>query len=239
MKGCILIIYTNATNHFIKILFDLCLKFVDYKNMGMFDRIFVEVKLPLPKAVENLKINWKKEEFQTKDLDNLMHTYRISKSGRLMFLDQKTEWVKDDSRFGGYINVISECWLKSKHTGKVFFYTTVCSNPEQKESDWMELVDQDQIDGADGFDYGLDFEAKFVDGVLKTLKLAKLDKYPIKDYLINHNKWVEEIKKKQAKLSYKIKNFLRNVIPNKGYYKAINYLNKFVELQTRAIRKLY
>jgi hypothetical protein len=207
--------------------------------MGMFDRIFVEVKLPLPKIVGNLKINWKKEEFQTKDLDNLMYTYRISKSGRLMFLDQKTEWVKDNSRFGGHVNVISECWLKSKHTGKVFFYTTVCSNPEQKESEWMEFVAQDKIDGADGFDYGLDFEAKFVDGVLKTLKLAKLNKYPIKEYLLTHNKWVEGIKEKEARLSFKIKSFFKTVIPNKGYYKIINYLNKLIGFQQKIITKLY
>jgi hypothetical protein len=207
--------------------------------MGMFDRIFVEVKLPLPKIVENLKINWKKEEFQTKDLDNLMYSYRISKSGRLMFLDQKTEWVKDNSRFGGHINVISECWLKSKHTGKVFFYTTVCSNPDQKESEWMEFVTQDQIDGADGFDYSLDFEAKFVDGVLKTLKLAKFEKYPIKEYLLTHNKWVEGIKEKEARLSFKIKSFFKTVIPNRGYYKIINYLNKLIGFQQKIITKLY
>jgi hypothetical protein len=103
----------------------------------------------------------------------------------------------------------------------------------------MEFVTQEQIDGADGFDYSLDFEAKFVDGVLKTLKLAKFDKYPIKEYLISHNKWVEGIKEKEARLSYKIKSFFKTVIPNKGYYKIINYLNKFVELQSRAVRKLY
>jgi hypothetical protein len=103
----------------------------------------------------------------------------------------------------------------------------------------MELVAQDQIDGADGFDYGLDFEAKFVDGVLKTLKLAKLNKYPIKEYLLTHNKWVEGIKEKEARLSFKIKRFFKIVIPNRGYYKIINYLNKLIGFQQKIITKLY
>jgi hypothetical protein len=209
--------------------------------MGMFDSLYVEVKLPIPSPVDKLKINWKKEEFQTKGLDNLMHKYRINRAGQLVFLDQETEWVEDDSpsRFGGYLNVISERWIKSNYTGKVVFYTTVCSNPEQKENSFFELVPEDQIDSADGFDYSLDFEAKFVDGKLKDLKFLRVDVYPIKEYLINHNKWAQEVKEKQSKLSYKIKSFFKKVIPNKGYYKIINKLNKFVGLQQKLITKLY
>ena len=205
----------------------------------MFDRIFIEVKLPLPSPVDKLKINWKKEEFQTKDLDNFMHTYRINRAGQLVFLDQETEWVKDDSRFGGYINVISERWVKSNYTGKVVFYTTVCSHPEQKENDFFEFTPQDQIDGADGFDYSLDFEAKFIDGKIKDLKFIRVDVYPIKEYLITHNKWVAARKEKESKLSYKIKSFFQRNIPNKGYFKIINYLNKFINFQQKLITKLH
>ena len=209
--------------------------------MGMFDSIYVEVKLPIPSPVDKLKINWKKEEFQTKDLDNLMHKYRINRAGQLLFLDQETEWVKDDSPslFGGYLNVISERWIKSNYTGKVVFYTTVCSNPEQKENGLFELVPEDQIDSADGFDYSLDFEAKFIDGKLKDVKFVRIDIYPIKEHLITHNKWVTARQEKEAKLSYKIKSFFKKVIPNKGYYKIINKLNKFVGLQQKLITKLY
>lgn len=205
----------------------------------MFDSIYVEVKLPLPSPVDKLKINWKKEEFQTKDFENMMREYRVNRAGQLMLLDQKMEWIGDDSRFGGHMNVISERWVKSSHTGTVIFYTTVCSAPEQKESDWMELATQEKIDGADGNDYSMHFEAKFVDGKLKDVKLLRVNIYPIKEYLITHNKWVEGVKQKQAKLSYKIKNFFKTVIPNKGYYKIINGLNKFVSFQSKLISKLY
>jgi hypothetical protein len=205
----------------------------------MFDSIYVHVKLPLPSPVDKLKINWKKEDFQTKDFENLMRTYRINRAGQLMLLDQKIEWVDDGSRFGGHMNVISERWVKSSHTGTVIFYTTVCSNAEQKESDFFEFTPQEQIDGADGFDYSLDFQAKFVDGKLKELKLSRMDVYSIKEYLISHNKWVAITKEKQAKLSYKIKSFLKRTLPNKGYAKTINYLNKFVAFQQSLISKLY
>ena len=205
----------------------------------MFDYLTVEVKLPIPAPVDKLKINWKKEEFQTKDLDNLMHKYRINRAGQLVFLEQEAEWVEDGSRFGGYMNVISERWIKSNHTGKVLFYTTICSHPEQKENDFFEFAPQDQIDGADGFDYSLDFEAKFVDGKLKDLKFVRVDAYPIKEYLITHNKWVAARKEKEAKLSYKIKSFFQRSIPNRGYFKLIKHLNKFVNFQQKLITKLY
>lgn len=205
----------------------------------MFDSIYVEVKLPIPSPVNKLKINWKKEEFQTKDLENLMHKYRINKAGQLMLLTQKTKWVEDNSRFGGYFDVISERWNKSSHTGEVIFYTTICSNPEQKEKDFFEFVSQEKIDSANGFDYSLDFKAKFIDGKLKNIEFLKIDIYPIKEYLIAHNKWVQEAKEKQAKLSYKIKTFFKLNIPNRGYYKLINYLNKFIQLQQKLITKLY
>ena len=207
----------------------------------MFDSLYVEVKLPIPSPVDKLKINWKKEEFQTKDLDNLMHKYRINRAGQLLFLDQETEWVKDDSPslFGGYLNVISERWIKSNYTGKVVFYTTVCSNPEQKENSFFELVPEDQIDSADGFDYSLDFEAKFIDGKLKDVKFIRVDSFPIREHLITHNKWVTVRQEKEARLSYKIKSFFQRNIPNRGYFKIIKYLNKFISLQQKLVTKLY
>lgn len=205
----------------------------------MFDSIYVEVKLPLPSPVDKLKINWKKEEFQTKDLENLMYRYRINRAGQLVRLDQKLDWVSDDSRFGGHMNVVSERWVKSSHTGTVVFYTTVCSDPEQKEKHWMELVSEDQINGADGFDYSLNFAAKFIDGKLINMELIRVDAYPIKEYLLNHNKWAEAIKEKQSKISYKIKSFMKKAIPFRGYSKILTALNGFVSFQQKLIHKLY
>ena len=207
--------------------------------MGMFDTFFIEKKLPLPAVVKDLKIDWKKEAFQTKDLECLMNLYKVNRSGQLFTLFQEREWVEDSGRFGGHLNTISERWIKSNHTGKVLFYTTVCSNPEQKENDFFDFATKEQIDGADGFDYSLDFEAKFVDGKIKDLKFIRVDVYPIKEYLITHNKWVAARKEKGSKLSYKIKNFFQRTIPNRGYFKIINSLNKFIHFQQKIISKLY
>ena len=205
----------------------------------MFDSIYFEAKLPIPSPVDKLKINWKKEEFQTKDLDNLMHRYRVNRNGQLFLLDQKLKWVSDNSRFGGYMETISEKWRKSSYTGTVVFYTTICSNPEQKENDLLEFATEEKIAAADGFDYHLDFQGKFINGKLSEVKLLSVESYPIKEYLVVHNEWLTGLKEKESKISFKIKNFLKKKIPNRGYFKIINYLNRFLGFQQDLLRKLY
>ena len=50
--------------------------------MGMFDNITVKKKLPLTKELKALNVKWDEEVFQTKDLDNLLDNYEITKSGK-------------------------------------------------------------------------------------------------------------------------------------------------------------
>jgi hypothetical protein len=207
--------------------------------MGMFDTLYIEKKLPLPAVVKDLKIDWKKEDFQTKDFERLMNTYKVTKSGQLLTLQQEREWVEDGSRFGGHFETKSEKWVKSSYTGIVIFYTTVCSDEEQKSHHLMEFATEQEINEADGFDYSLDFQAKFIDGKLKELKLVSVDAYPIKQYLISHNEWLKKVNADHAKISYKIKSFLRKNIPCRGYNRFINLLNKFIGFQQKLIIKLY
>lgn len=207
--------------------------------MGLFDTLFIEKKLPLPPEVAKLKVNWKNEPFQTKDLECFMLTYKVNRAGRLLHLEQKTKWVEDKGRFGGHLDVISERWVKYPHTGEVIFYTSVCSAPQEKEGTLYDLVPQEQIDNAKGFDYALDFKGKFVNGELVDLTLHRIDGYPIKEHLIRHNEWVKDLQVKHSKLSYKIKSFLRKNIPNHGYQKTISMLNKFITFQQRLVTKLY
>jgi hypothetical protein len=208
--------------------------------MGMFDSIYWEKKLPLPTPVNKLKINWKKREFQTKDLECLLYKYKVSRSGQLFILKQETEWVQDDSRFGGYLNVISEKWQKSSYTGTVVFYTTICSNEGQKHKggSMLHKFTQDEIDNADGFDYFLDFSATFINGKVDNIKFVSIDAEPIREYLINHNDWVDAVNKKQSKISYKVKNFLRKNVPFNGYISIIKILSKFVNFQQEILHHL-
>ena len=203
--------------------------------MGMFDSIHWEKKLPIPSPVNKLKINWKEQEFQTKDFECLLYKYKVNRNGQLFLLKQETEWVEDESRFGGYLNVISEKWEKSTYTGTIVFYNTVCSNPEQKSKPFLDKFTQDEIDSADGFDYSLDFSATFINGKVDNIKLISVEAQPIRQYIINHNEWVDAVNKKQSKLSYKVKNVLRKI---PAWKVLLNLLNKAVQLQSNVLNKL-
>jgi len=207
--------------------------------MGLFDSIYVEKKLPLPKEVAKLKINWKEIEFQTKDLECLLSQYKINNRGQLLYLSRETEWAEGEGLFGGYLKTISQEWVKHPHTGVVFFYTTVCSDLDQKEAPFFEFASQEKIDAADGYDYQLEFRAKFVDGKLASLDFQSIDAYPIRQKLLDHNEWVKSVKEKESKIDYKIKSFFKKVLPNRGYYKIINLLNKFIAIQQKLVTKLY
>ena len=78
--------------------------------MGLFNYIKVEQDLPLNEQLKALNIDFKKEEFQTKELEeNVMSTY-IIRDYRLFELKINSHWednpdyVKDGSRFGEFFN---------------------------------------------------------------------------------------------------------------------------------------
>lgn len=78
--------------------------------MGMFNYIKVEQDLPLNDELKALNIDFKKEEFQTKEIeDNILATY-IIRDYRLFELKTTSHWednpeyVKDGTRFGEFFN---------------------------------------------------------------------------------------------------------------------------------------
>ena len=78
--------------------------------MGLFNYIKVEQDLPLNEELKALDIDFKKEEFQTKELEeSVMSTY-IIRDYRLFELKITSHWednpdyVKDGSRFGEFFN---------------------------------------------------------------------------------------------------------------------------------------
>ena len=86
--------------------------------MGMFNYIKVEQDLPLNEELKALNIDFKKEEFQTKELeDNIMATY-IIRDYKLFELKSFGHWednpdyIKDGSRFGEFFN--KNRWVKDR-----------------------------------------------------------------------------------------------------------------------------
>jgi len=84
--------------------------------MGMFNYIKVEQDLPLNDELKALNIDFKKEEFQTKDLEpNIMVTY-IIRDYKLFELKVEGHWednpdyVKDGTKFSEFFN--KNKWVK-------------------------------------------------------------------------------------------------------------------------------
>lgn len=150
----------------------------------MFDSITVKQNLPLPKEIKKLQ-DWKNYSFQTKDLDNCLLDFTISKQGELFERVVEREYVpyteqekknKKISPWDLYKEVIEKNSYDKKidHHGVLKFYT------------------YDELD--ENTDYWVEFQAYFVYGKLDKIELVefKLDK----DRKINNKKWEEEYKKR-------------------------------------------
>lgn len=178
----------------------------------MFDNLFVKKKLPLTKELKALDVRWEELDFQTKDLENLLDTYEITKSGKLKHLWQKREWKEDSSSFlGGYYDVVKEEWRDVDFHGTINFYTSHCTN-ETKHWDFYDEEEQltfDDIELILGDDWWFEFEAIFTKGKLDKIRLIKTEKTPVKERIYNNKVWAMKRAEENKKLGRKIVNFLR------------------------------
>ena len=116
--------------------------------MGMFNYIKVEQDLPLNDELKALNIDFKKEEFQTKEIeDNILATY-IIRDYRLFELKENGHWednpdyVKDGTRFGEFFN--KNKWVKDNkeevfrddYTG-IFTFGTYVLGQDKESYDWF------------------------------------------------------------------------------------------------------
>jgi hypothetical protein len=211
--------------------------------MGMFDNLIVKKKLPLTKELKALNIDWENEVFQTKDLENLLDTYEITKSGKLKHLWQEREWVKEeDGFFGGYLNVVREEWRDVDFHGTINFYTSYCDNDSYNWdfiSDDPEQMTWDDIELIVGNDWWFEFEAYFTKGKLDEIKLIKATKDPISERIANNKIWAEKRAIENKKLSRRIVSFLRKF---SWYRTLIRYTirgtNSLHNALTKALYKL-
>lgn len=180
--------------------------------MGMFDNLFVKKKLPLTKELKALDVKWEELDFQTKDLENLLDTYEITKSGKLKHLWQRRARESASSSFlGGYYDVVEEEWRDVDFHGTINFYTSHCTN-ETKHWDFYDEEEQltfDDIELIHGDDWWIEFEAIFTKGKLDKIRLIKAEKTPVKERIYNNKVWAMKRAEESKKLSRRIVNFLR------------------------------
>lgn len=160
--------------------------------MGMFDNLRVHKPLPLNEELSQLNIKWDEEIFQTKDLENFLELYEITKDGKLKFLRIEREWEKDpNSPFGGHLKAKSENWELVPFHGVIRFYTSICDNPkfiEEVGSDG-ENLSWDEIFKTNGNDWWIEFLAIFNQGELSELRLEKTERTPISARLASNKEW--------------------------------------------------
>jgi len=181
--------------------------------MGMFDQLTVKKKLPLTKELKALNINWEEEVFQTKDLDCLLETYEITKSGKLRHLWQERVWVDDEDAFlKGYMKVVKEEWRDVDFHGTINFYTAYTDNDRYNwdfVNDDPEQMSWEDIELIVGNDWWFEFEAYYTHGKLDDIKLIKASKDPISERIKNNKIWAEKRAVENKKLSRRVVSFLR------------------------------
>jgi hypothetical protein len=130
--------------------------------MGMFDSIECNYPLPLPLEVVDVLPDIYDQEFQTKDLENLLDLYYLNEDGSLFWHKKKYEWKDDDSSFlKGYMDIVDEEIIPQDFHGILNFYCykTVYSSEDRNS----------------GMDVGIDYLAKFTSGKLESIEVLSYE----------------------------------------------------------------
>jgi hypothetical protein len=185
--------------------------------MGMFDNIKCEKKLPLNAEIKNLDIKWNEVSFQTKDLDNCLSDYRITKRGELVedIVEKEYTYYTEEERkklkgwhFIKDQKIIKEYSKKVEYHGSIRFY------------ELFDLSDEEDI--------WVEFDAHFVYGKLDKIELAKTEKQECRK--IKMGQWEKEYQDRINSFPYKFKKYsgcfwlLKNL--SRLCYKASNFLSK-------------
>lgn len=140
--------------------------------MGMFDSIECNYPLPLPLEVVDILPDIYNQEFQTKDLENLLDLYYLNEDGNLFWRKRKYEWKDDDSSFlKGYMDVVSEETVRQDFHGILNFYCyeTVYSSEDRNS----------------GIDVSIDYLAKFTNGKIENIEVLSYEVRDATDRIIN------------------------------------------------------
>lgn len=130
--------------------------------MGMFDSIQCNYLLPLPLEVIDVMPDLYDQEFQTKDLENLLDLYYLNEDGVLSWHKKKYAWKDDDSAFlKGYMDVVEEEIVPTDFHGVLNFYC-------------YETVEED-IENNKAKDVTIDYLAKFTNGKLENIEILSYE----------------------------------------------------------------
>jgi hypothetical protein len=161
--------------------------------MGMYDTIKIKKQLPLPEEVKNLNINWLDIEYQTKDLDNCLSEYILSKDGKLIEVIIKREYIPwtEEERKAQKISP----WSLFKDVKEL--------SRTEKEINYHGVIRFYCYERFDEMhDFHIDYDAYFIYGKLDKLEIAEFKKFSV-----NRNT-LQELFEERKKLKYRIKRAL-------------------------------
>jgi hypothetical protein len=174
--------------------------------MGMYDDIVCKYPLPLPEDTKGFV----PLKFQTKDLDNALDCYEIREDGTLWLRECEREYTEGDpngktffEKFG-MVKETKVWWTHVKTTSTIRMY--------------------DYNNYSDGpYDYWVEFEIVFIDGVIDKIKLIKFDAMDNTERKELHKHHIEELKKNKELEST---NLYKLII--KPYNKVIRFICRFI-----------
>jgi hypothetical protein len=146
--------------------------------MGMYDDIVCKYPLPLPEDTKG----YIAESFQTKDLDCGLDSYEIREDGTLWlreYFREYTEGNPNGKTFFEKFGMVKETkvwWTHVKTTTTIRMYDY-----------------QNNDDGV--YDYWVEFEVVFIDGVIDKIKLIKFDATDNSKRKEDFKRHIEELKK--------------------------------------------
>ena len=165
--------------------------------MGMYDDIVCKYPLPLPADTKG----YVPEGFQTKDLENILNHYEIRDDGTLWLYE--CEHVCTEVQYNGW-PVVEENngrWTFCKITKTIRMYDYQHANGE--------------------YDYSVEFEVVFVDGVINRIELIRFETIDNKERKENNRKFIEELKKRR---DFELTPFYRFF--GRPYNKVIKFISR-------------
>jgi hypothetical protein len=183
--------------------------------MGMFDSIECNYPLPLPLEVVDILPDPYDQEFQTKDLENLLDLYYLNEDGVLYWRKRKYEWKDDDNAYlKGYMDVVEEEVVPTDFHGVLNFYC-------------YETVHEDESSDK-AKDVTIDYLAKFTNGKLENIEVLS---YEVRDATVR----IIDLKNTMKKHEERRKRWYNKYIFHTKYWRFIK--NKIILAPVDLLRK--
>jgi hypothetical protein len=164
--------------------------------MGMYDIIIIKDKLPWSDDMWAEGLPNRCAEFQTRDLDNCLFTYKLENSRLLLQKFKEEKWVNpepDNEYSFGRLQRTGEYWEDTNYHGKLKFYDYVTNEKIGNNDCWIE------------------FTATFTNGQADKIEVFKFEKTDNTSRIKDQNAFVEIMRRDRDRWINKYFNYTKPV----------------------------